>query len=313
MLDEWLANQVEPRATTLVMLQSLSFFTEYSRQVIANSQFAPLMFALTATFAWGMSDFVGGYASRRANAILLTTITHLSGTALMLSLAGLLHSSFPGKSGVVWAMAAGFMGGTALALFYRALAVGNMGLIAPIGAVLGAAIPTIADAFIEGRPGPVRMAGFALAGAGIWLISRSEGPAGRPEGIGLAALAGVGFAGYFLCTRQAGYGSPLWITGVARSVSLVTTGAIVLLTRQFRPMNATGVRWGLLAGLMDVSGSAFFVQASQRGRLDTAVMVSSLYPAITVLLARIFLKEEFTRWKLAGLLAALLAVPMIAS
>jgi len=260
-----------------------------------------------------MSDFVGGYASRRANAILLTTITHLSGTCLMLLLALLFHSSFPGNGSAGWAMAAGFLGGTALAVFYRALSAGNMGLTAPVGAVLGAAIPTIVDAFLEGMPGPIRMAGFALAGVGIWLISRSEGSTGRPEGIGLAALAGIGFAGYFLCIRQAGNGSALWLAAISRAMSLSATGAIVLLTRQFRPMDATGIRWGILAGLLDVSGSAFFIQASQKGRLDTAVMVSSLYPAFTVLLARIFLREQFTRWRVAGLVAALLAVPMIAS
>jgi len=281
--------------------------------MLVNAQLAPLTFSLTATFAWGMSDFVGGYASRRANAILLTTITHLSGTCLMLLLALLFHSSFPGNGSAGWAMAAGFLGGTALAVFYRALSAGNMGLTAPVGAVLGAAIPTIVDAFLEGMPGPIRMAGFALAGVGIWLISRSEGSTGRPEGIGLAALAGIGFAGYFLCIRQAGNGSALWLAAISRAMSLSATGAIVLLTRQFRPMDATGIRWGILAGLLDVSGSAFFIQASQKGRLDTAVMVSSLYPAFTVLLARIFLREQFTRWRVAGLVAALLAVPMIAS
>jgi drug/metabolite transporter (DMT)-like permease len=260
-----------------------------------------------------MSDFLGGYASRSANAILLTTITHLSGSLLMLMLALWQHSPFPQAHTLHWTMAAGFLGGTALAVFYRALSAGNMGLTAPVGAVLGAAIPTIVDALLEGMPGPIRIAGFALAAVGIWLISRSEGTAGRPEGIGLAALAGIGFAGYFLCIKQAGDGSPLWIAAISRAVSLAATGAIVLFTRQFRPMNAVGICWGILTGLLDVSGSAFFIQASQKGRLDTAVMVSSLYPAITVLLARIFLQEHFTRWKMAGLLAALLAVPMIAS
>jgi drug/metabolite transporter (DMT)-like permease len=281
--------------------------------VPVNSQLAPVTFSLTATLAWGMSDFLGGYASRRANAILLTTITHLSGSLLMFLLALWQHSAFPQTRALHWTMAAGFLGGTALAVFYRALSAGNMGLIAPVGAVLGAAIPTIVDAFLEGMPGPIRMSGFALAAIGIWLISRPEGPAGRPEGVALAALAGIGFAGYFLCIKQAGDGSPLWIAAVSRAVSLAATGTIVVISRQFRPMNAVGIRWGVLAGVLDVTGSAFFIHASHKGRLDTAVMVSSLYPAITVLLARIFLQERFTRWKLAGLLAALLAVPMIAS
>lgn len=275
-------------------------------------QLAPAASALAATFAWGVSDFVGGYASRRANAFLLTAITHVSGTALMVLLALRFHSSFPSKHDLTWAMAAGLFGGVALAVFYRALSEGNMGLIAPVSAVLGAGIPTAFGIFTEGVPGPVPIAGFLLAGIGIWLISRSEGPAGRPEGIGIAVLAGIGFAGYFLCIKQAGDGSVFWLAGISRSVSFLTTGAIVLATRQFKPMDRAGVAWGLAAGVLDITGSALFIRASQTGRLDAAVVISSLYPAITVLLARFFLKEHFSRWKLVGLVAALLAVPMIA-
>ena len=286
--------------------------SQTARIVTLHPQLAPVGLSLTATLAWGFSDFVGGYACRRANAFLLTTITHVSGTLLMLVLALLLKAPFPGKNSLLWAMAAGLLGGTALAAFYRALASGNMGLTAPVGAVLGAAIPTVVDIFIEGVPSPVRMVGYVLAGVGIWFISRTEGPAGRPQGIGLAVVAGIGFAGYFLCIKHAGSGSVFWIAAASRAVSFVATGAIVLAARQFRPMDATGVAWGLLAGLLDVTGSAFFIHASQTGRLDAAVMISSLYPAMTVLLARFFLKEHFSRWRLVGLLAALLAVPLIA-
>jgi drug/metabolite transporter (DMT)-like permease len=280
-------------------------------RVLVNPQLAPAILALAATFAWGMSDFFGGFASRRANAFLLTTITHVSGTALMVLLALWFHSFFPANGSLVWALAAGILGGASLAVFYCALSAGNMGLTAPVGAVLGAGIPTIVDIFKEGMPGPLRIAGFVVAGVGIWLISRTEGAAGRPHGIGMAVLAGVGFAGYFLCIRQAGNGSVFWIAGVSRAASFVTTGVMVLATRQFRPMNLRGIGWGLLTGLMDITGSAFFIRSSQAGRLDAAVVISSLYPAITVLLARLVLKEHFSRWKLVGMLAALLAVPMI--
>ncbi len=284
----------------------------FARIVPITTQFAPAASAFAATCAWGVSDFVGGYASRRANAYLLTTITHVSGTALMLLLALLFHSPFPGKHALIWAVAAGLFGGFALAVFYRALSQGNMGLTAPISAVLGAGIPTAFGIFTEGMPGPVPMIGFLLAAIGIWLISRSEGAAGRPHGIATAFIAGIGFAGYFLCVREAGPGSVFWLAGTSRFVSFLTTGAIVLATRQFAPMDRAGVAWGLCAGVLDISGSAMFILASQLGRLDTAVLISSLYPAITVLLARFFLNEHFSRWKVIGLVAALLAVPMIA-
>jgi drug/metabolite transporter (DMT)-like permease len=280
--------------------------------MFANAQLVPLVFSLFATLSWGMSDFVGGYASRRSNAFLLTTITHLSGSALMLSLAVLLHSPFPSQHGIVWSMAAGFLGGTALAVFYKALAVGKMGLTAPVAALLGAAIPTVVGVFQDGLPSRLTILGFLLAGIGIWLIARVEDGGGRPEGLGLAVISGLGFAGFFLCVREAGDISPLWSAGFARVASLVATGSIVVGTKQFRPMARVGIGLGILAGALDSTGSAVFVRASQTGRLDAAVVISSLYPAVTVLLARLLLDEHVSRWRAVGLLAALLAVPMIA-
>lgn len=275
------------------------------------AEFVPTSFSLTAVFAWGASDFIGGYAARRANAFLLTTIVNGSGWLLMATLALTTHAQFPSAHSLAWAVAGGVSGGTGLALFYRALASGRMGLTAPVGALMGASIPTIFSMITEGLPGPVHIVGFLLAGIGIWLISRSEDGSG-PEGIGLAALAGVGFAGFYLCIRQAGDGSAMWIATLSRTGALVVTAVVVLVQRNFREITPAGVRWGMLAGCLDVSGTFLFVRASQTGRLDAAVVLTSLYPAVTVLLARIVLKEHFTRWKAVGMFAALLAVPMIA-
>jgi drug/metabolite transporter (DMT)-like permease len=118
---------------------------------------------------------------------------------------------------------------------------------------------------------------------------------------------------FYIFIKKTGSGDAFWIAGVARTASLAVSATITLAGRKFSPFYAGGVWIGLLAGCIDVSGTAFFVRASQTGRLDTAVVLSSLYPAITVLLARIFLHEKFTRWKTVGVLAALIAIPMIAS
>ena len=104
----------------------------------------------------------------------------------------------------------------------------------------------------------------------------------------------------------------MWTAALARVASFVVTGAIVLFERNFRDISRPSAALGVLAGCLDVTGSALFVRASQTGRLDAAVVISSLYPALTVLLARLLLKERFTWWKAVGMLAALLAVPMIA-
>jgi drug/metabolite transporter (DMT)-like permease len=266
---------------------------------------------------WGTADFAGGYGSRRANAFVLTAFSHLCAFALMFTIAIIQHGIFPSRTSILWALAAGAVGGFSLAIFYRALASGQMGLTAPIGALMGAAIPTLADIAMEGAPSRWTIAGFVLAILAIWLITRSETEgrndnSGRPAGVAMAALAGVGFAGFYLCIHQAS-GSPVWLAAISRIGSFTATATAVAVTRAPLVLDRPRVALGAIAGALDISASALFIVASQHGRLDEAVVITSLYPAMTVLLARIILKEHFSRWKFVGLLAALAAVPLIAA
>ena len=277
-----------------------------------EAQYIPAAYSLTAVGVWGASDFLGGVGARRTNAFLFTAIVHVSGMLVVGALAMVTHAPFPGGASLVWSLIAGSLGGLALCFFYRALARGNMGLIAPVAAVLSAAIPTIVTAFAEGFPSTRQVLGFILAGIGVWLISRTEGDTGRPEGLGVAMLAGIGFAGFYLCTHQAGNASALWVATCSRSASLLITGAIVLIGRRLRTVPAPVLGIAVVAGILDIGGSVAFVRASQIGRLDVAVVLSSLYPAVTVVLARVFLHEHFSRARTFGMLAALAAVPMIA-
>ncbi len=112
--------------------------------------------------------------------------------------------------------------------------------------------------------------------------------------------------------RQAGSGAAVWLASGSRSASLLVTALVVIAGKNLKPFYWAGLFIGALAGCLDVTGTIFFVRASQTGRLDTAVILTSLYPVITVLLARMILKEHFTRWKTLGMLAALTAVPLIA-
>ncbi len=283
-----------------------------SSNMSAAPQYVSAAYGLAAVVAWGTSDFLGGYATRRANAFLFTAVVNIGGLLLVGALATASRASFPSGREVAWVLAGGVSGGAALAVFYRALSSGRMGLTAPVAAVLGAAIPTFFSMFTEGLPGKISILGFVLAATGLWLITRSE-DGNAPEGIGLAVLAGIGFAAFYLCVRQAGNASPLWVASFTRLGGLIITALIVLLQRNFRDITSAGVRWGVLTGCIDSLGTILFVCASQTGRLDEAVVISSLYPAVTVLLARIVLKEHFTRWRFVGLLAALAAVPMIAA
>ena len=272
---------------------------------------------MTAAILWGTADFTGGYASRRANAFVVTALAHACAFALMLAVAITQHGAFPSRTSIAWAVLAGAVGGFSLAIFYRALAAGQMGLTAPISALLGAAIPTLADIAMEGAPSRWTIAGFALAVIALWLITRpepgiEEDGAGHPRGVAMAALAGVGFAGFYLCIHQAA-GSPSWVAAISRIGSFTATAIAVIATRAPLRIDAPRIWLGMIAGFLDISATALFIFASQRGRLDEAVVITSLYPATTVILARIVLKEHFSGWKLVGLLAALAAVPLISA
>lgn len=275
-------------------------------------QYIPAAYSLTAVGVWGASDFLGGVGARRANAFLFTAVVHLCGMVSVGAVALITHAAFPENSSLMWSLIAGSVGGMALAIFYRSLAEGNMGLVAPVAAVLGAGIPTIFTAFAEGVPGYRRLLGFVLAGIGVWLISRTESGGARPEGLGMAMLAGIGFAGFYLCIHRAGNANALWVATYSRSASLLVTAVAVLFGKHLRALPAPVLGIALTAGILDITGSVVFVRATQTGRLDNAVVLSSLYPAITVVLARIFLREHFSRARTLGMVAALAAVPMIA-
>jgi drug/metabolite transporter (DMT)-like permease len=281
-------------------------------------QFAPAACSVTAVVLWGASDFAGGLGSRKANAFVLTAFSHVCALALMLAVALAQHEPLPDRVSMLWALIAGGIGGFSLAVFYGALASGRMGLTAPIGALLGAAIPTLVDIIgLEGSPSRWSIGGFVLAIVAIWLITRPEpqgenDQTGHPKGVAIAALSGVGFAGFYLCIHQA-TGSPAWVAAISRIGSFATTAVAVVATRAPLKLDARRAVLGMGAGFLDITATALFIYASQRGRLDEAVVITSLYPAVTVLLARIVLREHFSRWKFVGLLAALASVPLIAA
>jgi drug/metabolite transporter (DMT)-like permease len=280
--------------------------------VSVPATYLPAIYSLAAVGVWGTSDFLGGIGTRRANTFLFTSFVHASGMILLGAVAIAAGLPFPGTESVRWALAAGALGGFALAFFYRALGQGKMGLIAPVAAVLSAVIPAVLTAFTEGLPGPRHVLGFLLAGIGVWLISRTEGAGGRPEGLWTAVLAGCGFAGFYLCIHQADAGDAVWVSVCSRFASLAVTMMIVLAGGYLGRLPRATLGIAIIAGILDISGSTVFVRAAQLGRLDSAVFLSSLYPAVTVLLARIFLHEHFSRARTVGMLAALAAVPMIA-
>src|SRR5579859_7782751 len=273
-----------------------------------------IVFGLAASLCWGSGDFSGGLASRRSNASSVVTVAYAVGFVLLVVLALLWREPFPSPINIMWGALAGLLGAIGLIAFYSALSIGRMGIVAPTSAVLTASLPVIFSMLTAGLPSLFQVAGFVLALLAIILISRPERAKGRPVGIGLALIAGCGFGCFFILISRVTAGSTFWPLAVARLVSVLFLLLIMRVRQQQSQQAAPKLTLTLLivlAGVLDALGNAFFVFSSHAGRLDVAAVLSSLYPAATVLLAALVLHERVTRIQAIGIVLALIAVPLI--
>ena len=269
--------------------------------------------ALAGAACWGTGDFSGGMGAKGANAFGVVVIAHSSGLVSMLVLALLTGEAIPSSAALLWGAAAGFVGGIGLVCLYRALAIGQMGINAPVAAVITGALPVLYGIWKEGYPAPIQFFGFALALVAIWLVAMPSGELGRPRGLGLAICAGIGFGGYLIFSRQAATEAVFWPLVSARGASILEMLIIVTASRRPWKPSSKLLPWMIFAGIFDSLGNMFFMYAVRHGRLDVATVLSSLYPASTVVLARLLLKEKISRLQTSGMIAALVAVPLIAA
>ena len=276
-----------------------------------NHNLVTVLFGLAASLSWGAGDFSGGLATRRTSVFSVVVAAHATGLVLLVALALAWSEPFPSAIDLIWGVTAGLAGAVGLVAFYQALAVGRMGVNAPITAVLAAAVPVLFSAFFEGLPNLLQLAGFVLALIAVGLISRPEGAARRPEGLGLALLAGLGFGGFLILIAQVSHTAIFWPLAAARFASSLFILIIILIRREEVLPKKTVLPIVLLAGALDVAGNAFFVLAAHTGRLDVSAILSSLYPAVTVLLASVILRERVTRLQAVGIIVALVAIPLI--
>jgi drug/metabolite transporter (DMT)-like permease len=278
-----------------------------------GGEFGAVIFGLASALSWGAGDFSGGLAAKRAPVVGVLAIGQVAGIVLLIVLALLWAEPLPSMGDLGWGLAAGVAGAVGLAALYRALAIGQMGLVAPLSAVLTAALPALFGALTEGLPGTLKLAGFGLALVGIWLVAGTGGPAGARAGLGLALLAGCAFGLFFILVHRAGTNAVFWPLVAARFGSLGLVLPTALVRRQLLWPDRRLLVPVLLSGALDVAGNAFFVLAGQAGRLDVAAILASLYPASTVLLATLLLGERMLRVQLVGIAAALAAIALIAS
>lgn len=274
-----------------------------------------LFWGILSSLIFGSGDFCGGLASKKNHVFTVVVGAHFVGGILMVLMALIFNEPFPTTIDLWWGGTAGIVGALALMLFYYALANGRMGVVAPMTAVISAAIPIIWGAIFDGLPTWVRLLGFAVALIAVLFISTStSGENVRPNlrELLLPFLAGAGFATFFILVDQVESGSVFWPLVAARIASVTLFGLIGLFTGNLkRPEPGTWVTVGL-AGIFDTLGNAFFIISTQAGSFAVAAVMGSLYPASTIFLARFILDERLSRIQWVGIGLAFIAVVLIA-
>jgi len=276
-----------------------------------DSPFLAAMFALSAAAAWGSGDFTGGLVARRVGPFHTVLISYTVGLLALVIVALARLEQLPPPEDLMWGAMAGLSGMVGLGFLLRGFAIGRMGIVAPASAVLAAAIPVIFTALTEGLPSELQLLGFGLALVSIWLLSRPERLGGRPAGLGMALLAGLGFGGFFTALGQVGEGAVFWPLVFGRLAACALMVAFALSSRRLviPPRSPLGLL--ALAGMLDVGGNLFFLLAIQSGRLDVAAVLGSFYPAVTAILAWLIAREQIARLQVIGVAVAVLAIVLI--
>jgi len=332
---------------------------------------------LLSASTWGGSDFIGGLGSRRAPALLVVASGHMVSLLVLLAICLGTHLALPGRHDIVFSAIGGFEGALSLALFYRALAMGAMGLTAALTGLLTALVPVLFSLFYNGLPTLLASFGLAVGLAAIWLITHSPAaknpkpnatkrwvpqlsflrpgnpksstgpvlrdaltpetssvphpirvlgemsgkpqpltnreniaPTTTPTALLLGALAGLGFGTQLVLFKMAAGGSLLWIMTAARAAGVAAMLLVLVVIPPKAPWRGFWL-FGILAGALDTLGNLFYIQTTRFGRLDVAAMICSLYPAGTILLAALVLREWPTRRQFAGIALALAAVVLL--
>jgi drug/metabolite transporter (DMT)-like permease len=271
-----------------------------------------ILFSLTAALSWGSGDFSGGLATRKIHQFQVMLLSALVSIGVLLVFGLALERGLPSGRDALLSLSAGVLGAAGLAALYRGLSTGSAALVAPVSAVVGAIVPTVVGSLMEGYPETQKVVGFGLALLGIWLVARvrDENPGRSRASLGLAIFAGIGFGGFMVLIAQVGEAQVFMPLVLAKLGSFLLALGMVLGRKTGLP-NFTQNPLALLCGLFDSGGNVFYLLATHFTRLDVAVVLSSLCPAVTVLLSIAILKEKVAPRQWLGVIACLLAIVLI--
>ena len=270
------------------------------------------LIAILAAATWGTGDFMGGLATRKNSPYQVVALVSLSGLVILLAAMILRGEPWPALEDSLWAITASLSGTIGIAALYRGLATSQAALVAPTSSVVGVALPVLVSTITAGPPAAEKWAGMAAGVLGIWLVSSGShrGMGENKKALPLALLAGLGFGGFFVLIAQVERGSLFAPLVVSKLTSLVFALIILAVQRSSIPPLRTN-KLALVAGLFDASGNVFYLLATQLTRLEFAAVLSSMAPAMTVLLASLVTKQRVMAIQKLGVVICLAAITLI--
>lgn len=272
-----------------------------------------VLLSLCAALTYGLSDFVGGVTSRRVSAWTVALMAQVGGALTILLLSLFTHGS-PTSADLGWALLAGVGNGVGTAFLYRGLAAGRMGVVAPVSGVGAALVPLVVGLSTGERPAVLAWLGILLALPAIWLVAREPTPGAlTSSGLVDGVLAGVGFGTLFAALAQIPEESGFLPLALNQAVGAALVALIATAVRAPWVPREARAYVGMVSGVLGASATGLFLVATQTGFLTVAAVITSLYPAFTVVLAAALLREHVHRDQAIGLAMCAFAVGLIAA
>jgi uncharacterized membrane protein len=277
------------------------------------------LLALGAAAFYGAADFLGGIATRRATTVATVLTTQGAGLLMLLACSPLMLDQAMSRRDVLFGVLAGLTGSVGVALLYKALAIGPMSVVAPVTAVCAVIVPLVVGLLQGESIAAAAAIGVAVAIAAIGLLGMSPAPAEAPEqppadvakGLRVALGSGVAIGGFLVSLGETSAAAGLWPLAVSRAVSIALFTALALATRQPMLVPRAALAPALACGGLDMVANALYLVAVREGQLSLVATLASLYPASTVLLARLVLGERLGRWQQVGVGSAVVAIALI--
>jgi drug/metabolite transporter (DMT)-like permease len=274
----------------------------------------PILLALVSALLYGVSDYCGGRAARSTSTFVVALIGQSASTVLTAVVVLLLGDPFPGAADVGWSAAAGVASTVGITAFYFALANGAMTVVAPLTAVVSAVVPVAVGISLGERPAAIALGGVALAIVAVALVSGIGGRAERPTRapiVLVAVVAGTGFGLLFVCLDRTSESSGLWPLLLAQLTSLVILATVCVARRVRVTSRRFDAGLMVLAGCLAVTANVAYLAATRQGLLSLVAVITSMYPASTVVLATVLDHERMSNSQAVGLGLAVGALGMV--